>query len=98
MPFHLKWSPMSRRQLRDLPKAAQVTLVHEVDRQLTHQPDQETRHRKQLRANPLATWELRVGDYRVFYNVDRQATEVELVAVGHKGHNQLTLNGEEINP
>ena len=41
-----------------------------VDDHLRHQPDVPTRHRKRMRPNALAPWELRVGDYRVFYDVE----------------------------
>ena len=37
----------------------------------------ETKRRKQLRPNPVAPWELRIGDYRVFYEV----REEEIVRV-----------------
>ena len=80
MPFQLKWTPMSRRQLGELPKNIQVNVIEEVGQQLIHQPDQKTRHRKRLRENPLATWELRVGDHRVFYNVEAGTNEVEVHA------------------
>jgi hypothetical protein len=33
---------------------------------------EETRNRKPLRDNPLADWELRVGRFRVFYEVDAE--------------------------
>jgi mRNA-degrading endonuclease RelE of RelBE toxin-antitoxin system len=49
-----------------------------------------------LRENPLATWELRVGDLRVFYDVNKQEEAVEVVAVGVKQHNRLRIAGEEI--
>jgi mRNA-degrading endonuclease RelE of RelBE toxin-antitoxin system len=56
----------------------------------------ETRNRKRLRPNPLAPWELRVGDLRVFYDVDAEASCVRIVAVGRKEHNRLIIGGEEV--
>ena len=38
---------------------------------LTQDAHVETRRRKPLRPNRLAQWELRLGDYRVFYDVER---------------------------
>ena len=55
----------------------------------------ETKRRKQLRPNPLAPWELRVGDYRVFYEIN-QGTLVRVLAVGHKTHNDLFIRGEKV--
>jgi mRNA-degrading endonuclease RelE of RelBE toxin-antitoxin system len=63
---------------------------------LSHQPDQVTNHRKPLEENELAPWELRVGDFRVFYDVNIDDQVVEIVAVGQKVHNRLRIGGEEI--
>jgi mRNA-degrading endonuclease RelE of RelBE toxin-antitoxin system len=49
-----------------------------------------------LEDNPLAPWELRVGDFRVFYDVDRESEKVAVVAIGWKSHNRLRIGGEEI--
>ena len=64
--------------------------------QLRHQPDEPTAHRKPLEANSLAPWELRIGDFRVFYDIVHDDEVVVIVAVGQKGHNQLWIGGEEI--
>ncbi|MBM3335040.1 type II toxin-antitoxin system RelE/ParE family toxin, partial [Candidatus Sumerlaeota bacterium] len=51
---------------------------------------------KIMRQNPLAPWELRAGQYRVFYEVDEVSQKVVIVAVGHKEHNVLRIRGEEV--
>jgi mRNA-degrading endonuclease RelE of RelBE toxin-antitoxin system len=56
----------------------------------------ETRNRKLLRENPLADWELRVGRFRVFYEVDAGNRLVRVVAVGAKEGNRLRIGGEEV--
>jgi len=71
-------------------------IVDEVRRQLTHDPTLETRNRKELRGNPLARWELRIGRYRAFYEVDEGTCTVVVGAVGFKVHNVLYIRGEEI--
>ena len=53
-------------------------------------------NRKRLEDNPLAPWELRVGDFRVFYDVSPDERHVLVVAVGQKTHNTLRIGGEEI--
>jgi mRNA-degrading endonuclease RelE of RelBE toxin-antitoxin system len=72
-------------------------IVDEINGQLEHQPTVETRNRKRLDAvapdfeHVLPVWELRVGDYRVFYDVD-EATQIVFVrAVRLKGHGQTTV-------
>ena len=56
----------------------------------------ETRNRKLLRPNPIARWELRVGDFRVFYEVDLEDGTVEVLAVGIKTHDVLNIGGEQV--
>jgi mRNA-degrading endonuclease RelE of RelBE toxin-antitoxin system len=55
----------------------------------------ETNRRKRLTQHPLASWELRVGKYRVFYELEDQTT-VKIVAVGHKEHNELFVRGKRV--
>ncbi len=51
-------------------------ILDQIEEQLTHQPTQETRNKKILPGlkppwdRELPVWELRVGEYRVFYDVD----------------------------
>jgi mRNA-degrading endonuclease RelE of RelBE toxin-antitoxin system len=39
---------------------------------------------------------LRVGDFRVFYDINADDRVVVVVAVGHKAHDRLQIGGEEI--
>jgi len=73
----------------------QVLIVDAIDHQLTHEPGLETRNRKALDPNMLAVWELRIGRYRVFYDVDAVARLVLVKAVGWKEHNTLYIRGKE---
>ena len=52
-----------------------------VDQQLMHEPTVETRNRKQMRDNPLASWELRLGDLRIYYDVEEQPEQLVKIAV-----------------
>ena len=71
-------------------------ILDAIKAQLPHQSSQETRHRKLLRVNPLADWELRVQAFRVFYEVDPENYVVRIIAIGHKQHNTLFIGGEEM--
>jgi len=71
-------------------------LLDQIEVQLTYQPEEETRNRKRLRPNALAPWELRVGDLRVFYDIDEGASCVRIVAVGRKERNRLIIGREEV--
>jgi len=48
-----------------------------------------------LRPNPLASWELRVGDLRVYYDVQEDPEQqVNVVAIGIKQRNRVSIAGE----
>jgi mRNA-degrading endonuclease RelE of RelBE toxin-antitoxin system len=70
--------------------------VSQIREQLTDQPLLETKNRKLLRDNPIASWELRVGKYRVFYEVNDLAQTVSIVSIGHKAHNILLIRDKEV--
>ncbi|MGQ0593876.1 MAG: type II toxin-antitoxin system RelE/ParE family toxin [Gammaproteobacteria bacterium] len=78
--------------------ARQRTVVLDaVDEQLTHQPMVETRNRKPMRPNPLAPWELRIGESRVYYDIEQEPDPVVYVrAVGVKEGNGVRIAGEVI--
>ncbi len=49
-----------------------------------------------LRPNPLARYEFRVGSFRVFFDVDEEAREVNITAIGRKEGNQLWIGDKEV--
>jgi mRNA-degrading endonuclease RelE of RelBE toxin-antitoxin system len=95
MTFIVEVSEDAERHLSQLGARDRTILIDVIEEPLTHEPTVPTRRRKLLRENPLATWELRVGDYRVFYNVDAVQSVVILIAVGRKVHNALYIEGKE---
>jgi len=68
-----------------------------VEKQLVHEPREETRNRKPMRPNRLAPWELRIGDLRVYYDVDEEPEcVVQIRAVGIKDRNRVRIGKEVI--
>jgi mRNA-degrading endonuclease RelE of RelBE toxin-antitoxin system len=65
-------------------------LLDQIEEQLTGQPTQETRNKKLLPGlkppwdQELPVWELRVGEYRVFYDVDDAESLVTVRAIRRK--------------
>jgi antitoxin (DNA-binding transcriptional repressor) of toxin-antitoxin stability system/mRNA-degrading endonuclease RelE of RelBE toxin-antitoxin system len=57
-------------------KRDQTMILDAVPRQLGHEPTVPTRNRKPLEANPLAPWELRIGEYRVYFDVKEEPERV----------------------
>ncbi|MBR8829031.1 MAG: type II toxin-antitoxin system RelE/ParE family toxin [Gomphosphaeria aponina SAG 52.96 = DSM 107014] len=78
-------------------KSAQVTIIDAIEKQLTDQPSQATRNRKPLRPNSRFEWELRVGSYRVFYNISEQKVTVTVISVGYKQGNKVYIRSQEVN-
>jgi mRNA-degrading endonuclease RelE of RelBE toxin-antitoxin system len=74
---------------------AQRIILDGLDLHLRHQPTQGTRRLKPLRPNPVASWELRLGDYRVLYDVDDGARVVTVQVIGQKDGNRFLVQGEE---
>jgi mRNA-degrading endonuclease RelE of RelBE toxin-antitoxin system len=70
-------------------------IVAGVEAHLQHEPRVETRNRKRLRPNPVAPWELRIREVRVFYEVDEPGV-VTVLAIGTKRGSRLYIEGEEI--
>jgi mRNA-degrading endonuclease RelE of RelBE toxin-antitoxin system len=88
------FTPSAERDLRHFRKIDQKLILDAVQLQLVHEPVTETTNRKRLKPNPLGPWELRIGDFRVFYSPDVEAKTVSVGAVGVKEHNTLYIRGE----
>lgn len=72
-------------------KAEQAIIMRRIEASLVDQPSVETRQRKPLRPNDLSVWELRVGDFRVFYDVDLQLGVVTIRAIGRKERDRIFI-------
>ena len=93
--FEIRFTPEAIEDIRSFRKRERKRIIEEIETQLKHQPNQETKNRKKLRPNQLAEWELRIDKFRVFYDVDEQEQAVKIEAVGHKEGNVLFIHGEE---
>ena len=97
MPYTVEFAETVERHLRGLTAGERTTVLNAIGRQLLHEPLKETRHRKPLRPNPVAPWELRVGQLRVFYEVaGAESGVVRILAVGRKRRNVLVVGDKEI--
>jgi len=83
--------------MRWLTTRQQTIVLDAVDRQLLNQPKVETRNRKPMRPNPVAPWELRIGNLRVYYEVsDDPEPTVVVLAVGIKDRDRVRIGGETV--
>jgi mRNA-degrading endonuclease RelE of RelBE toxin-antitoxin system len=82
--------------LREVPKNTLGVILDKIDEQLLHEPTRVTRNKKMLedveppwdQEGPL--WELRVRDYRVFYEVREENNQVWIHAVRKKPPHKTT--------
>jgi mRNA interferase RelE/StbE len=76
MPYRIDFAPAASRQLRALPRLLQIRIGSRIDALAT---TPRPRGVKRLRVNTL--YRIRIGDYRVMYNIkdDEQVIEVALV-------------------
>jgi mRNA-degrading endonuclease RelE of RelBE toxin-antitoxin system len=95
MRYEIEFTEQAERHLSRLSARDRAVVLDAIEQQLRHQPTVPTRNRKELRPNPLAPWELRVGSFRVFYDVDGERVIVLIVAIGAKEHNVLRIEGKE---
>jgi len=81
--------------LESMRKYDQKRIRDALAEQLESQPQVETRNRKKLRPGGPAEWEIRVGDYRAFYDVNEEEEQVRVVVIGYKKGSKLIILGEE---
>jgi mRNA-degrading endonuclease RelE of RelBE toxin-antitoxin system len=99
MPFYIDIGEAALRELKKLRVYDRRLVVGEIEKQLTHQPTLETRNRKVLQFDPdlepdfahePPIWELRIDEFRVFYDVSEIAATVTIRAVRRKRPGQTT--------
>lgn len=93
--FEIEFTPEALDDLKALKKYEQVQVLEAIETSLRYQPTEEARSRKRLRPNEVAEWELRVGKFRVLYNVDEPVRSVSIEAVGFKIGNLLFFRGRK---
>jgi mRNA-degrading endonuclease RelE of RelBE toxin-antitoxin system len=95
MLLFIHFTPSATEDLVFYPVSHQRAIVDAIKIHLTHDADQESRRRKRLVRNPIAVWELRAGDFRVFYAIEGEF-DLKIIAIGHKIHNDLFIRGMRV--
>ena len=97
MPYRIEYSPEVETHLRFLTVRQRNMVLDGVLRHLSLQPKVETQNRKRMRPNLLATWELRIGAMRIFFDIQDEPEQIVFIrAVGVKEGNRLRIEGKEI--
>ncbi|BBO16590.1 conserved hypothetical protein [Candidatus Brocadia pituitae] len=93
MAYTLEFADSVKEQLKSLTAHQRAIIIDSVEKQLINEPLEETRNRKPLRPNPIAPWELRIDNLRVFYEI---ASEESNVVRGYKEGNTLYISGKAV--
>lgn len=97
MSYQIEYADAAIEHLKILTTRQQRTVLDTVDEQLKYEPLVETRNRKPMEPNSFATWELRIGNLRVYYDVEENTVSVVYIqAVGVKNRNRVRIGQEEI--
>ncbi len=95
--YAIRYAECTWTHLRALTARDRAIVLDAVDERLSFEPTQQTRHRKRMDENSLeAGFELRVGDLRVYYDVDERERVVNVLAIGLKDRNRVWIGGEEV--
>src|SRR5207302_8592420 len=94
MAYAITYTPEASLDLSELPKRDDAFVRNSGGRYLTVEPLLPSHKRKELGPNPLsATWELRLGELRVYYDVDATVRRVRVLRVGRKLRERVYLRG-----
>ena len=98
--YSLTYDPQVWDHVAKIEKKYCSLIRKEIERQLRHQPEVETRNRKPLlQPSSLGSaWELRIGPenrFRIFYKADRELLTVNILAIGVKIKERLYIGGKE---
>ena len=81
MPYDVAIRDVARADLEELPRNIRARLIRAIGQRLTTAPD---RYGLRLRQSLAGLWKLRVGDYRVVYEI-KDGT-VTVWAIRHRKH------------
>ncbi len=88
--YSLEYTEGITDDLKELRARDRKRILDKIEEQLQHTPSEETRNRKILVGlkppweHEEPVWELRIGKYRVFYDVDEAGQRVVIRAVREK--------------
>ena len=94
--YNIAYSSSVAEDLKSLRASDRSRILDQIEVQLSHEPTRETRNRKKLSGlvppwlHVPPVWELRIGEYRAFYDVDEMAASVMVRAIRHKPAHRRT--------
>jgi mRNA-degrading endonuclease RelE of RelBE toxin-antitoxin system len=96
MRYDIVLAPEAARQLRSLRAHVRGEVTDAIERHLRHEPDKLSRTRiKRLRGLARPEYRLRVGEVRVFYDIEEDRVEVLAVIDKAEASGWLEAEGRE---
>lgn len=93
--YEIEYTEEAAEDLAYFQKHEQQIIVNGIEQQLRYQPTIETRNRFRRTPPDLASWELRIGIFRVYYNVDDTVRIVDIERIGEKPNNEIYFRGRK---
>lgn len=98
MNYQIEYLPITKDHFRALTTRQCRIVLEAVIKQLTNDPNIKTKNRFPMRSNSMASWELRLGNLRIYYDIeDTSEPTVYILAIGVKEGNQVRIGGDLIN-
>jgi len=94
--YEIRYAKDVAEDLRKLRPAQRRQILDRIDAQLSYQPTKQTRNRKILVGlvppweHEEPVWELRIGEFRAFYDVAESEAIVIIRAIRHKPPHKTT--------
>jgi mRNA interferase RelE/StbE len=80
MPYQILLSRSAEKFLKELPRNIYLKISHDIEK-LADNP--RPHGCKKLKGN-REEWRIRIGDYRIIYNIDDDIVTIEVVRIGHR--------------
>src|SRR5687767_8223333 len=94
--FSIKYAESVTNDTKTLTAKVRSRILDRIESQLSHEPTKVTRNRKIIKGikppwdHQEPIWELRVDDFRVFYDVDEESRSVVVRAIRQKPPHKTT--------
>ncbi|MGH7274745.1 MAG: type II toxin-antitoxin system RelE family toxin [Nitrospiria bacterium] len=81
MPYRLEYHPDTDSDFKRLDPPVRKKILREIDKKLGSNPEA---YGKPLTSKLKGLWKLRVGDYRVIYQIRKAGQTVFILKIGHR--------------
>jgi mRNA-degrading endonuclease RelE of RelBE toxin-antitoxin system len=100
MQYLVVYSNNAREHIRYIDKKYRSLIRTAIEKQLVYESQVKTMNRKFIgNSYAFGTWELRCGSgnrFRIFYDIDENASVVIITAIGIKRRNRLFIGNQEV--